>query len=64
MGAIAKDAIGATPKDRMNPAFLKATYEIARGGLEAKCPDLFEGVNADKNRTWSVSTWSRKLRGH
>ena len=59
MDAIAKDAIGATPTDRM-----KVTYDIALEGLEDKCQHLFEGVNADKNRTWSAATWSRKLRGH
>ena len=64
MGAIAKDAIGGTPKDRMNHAFVQATYDIAIGGLKDRCPHLFEGDNAERYRTWSVATWSRKLRGH
>ena len=50
------------PEESMDADFLDATYVAAREQLEEKYPSLFEGINADRNRTWKVSNWSKKIK--
>ena len=58
----AKQSIGNTRVEDMNAAFVESTYNVARACLESKYPWLFEGNNSERNRSWKVATWSKKVR--
>ena len=58
----AKQSIGNTRVEDMNAAFVESTYNVARACLESKYPRLFEGNDSERNRSWKVATWSKKVR--
>ncbi|KAL7483891.1 hypothetical protein ACHAW6_009531 [Cyclotella cf. meneghiniana] len=49
------------PPAEMDDTFINATFNAAMEALVRKAPALFEGKN-EKNKSWKVATWSRKIR--
>ena len=59
-----KQFVSGTSTNRMNASFINESFNLALDGLKQDVPALFEGKNEDKNKRWTVGTWSRKVRGH